>query len=79
MTDKIATDILRKLDLLIALTALSATDKRTKREQIDLLGKAGLPPKDIANLVGTTPNAVSVALCQLKKVNKKTKKPKGKQ
>ena len=79
MTDKITTELICKLDRLIALTAIAVCEKKSQKEQVELLGKAGLAVKDIAALVGTTPNTVSVTLSKLKKDNGKPKKGKEKQ
>ncbi len=48
------------------LLALSVGDGKTMREQIGMLARAGLEPKDIADILGTSPNTVSVTLYQLK-------------
>jgi len=44
----------------------------TQSKKIDLLNGAGFGPKEIADIIGTTSNSVSVALHKLK--NKGTKK-----
>ena len=41
--------------------------ERTQREKIKLLNAVGLQSAEIADIVGTTPNTVSVALSQMKK------------
>ncbi len=49
--------------ILMRLLALSIVEnKETLREKIELLGRAGLEPKWIAQLLGTTANTVSVQL-----------------
>ena len=78
MTDKVASELIRKLDMLIALTAIAVLDKKAQKEQIRLLGRAGLSPKDIAALVGTTRNTVSVTLSNLRKGHSRPKKANGK-
>jgi len=40
-------------------------------EKIDTLTKVGFTPAEIANLIGTTSNTVSVTINQLKKNKKK--------
>jgi hypothetical protein len=62
-----------QLDKLIRLTSIQVTKDLTLKDQILLLAKAGFPPKDIADLVGTTPNAVSVTLYQGAKKASKAK------
>ena len=42
-----------------------------KREQIELLSKSGFQPKEIAELIGTTPNTVRVGLAALRKSSSK--------
>ena len=72
-TDDVGKEVLKKLNLLIRLTAISVLDGKPPKEQVALLGKAGLASKDIAALVGTTRNAVSVALSKMRKGNIKAK------
>jgi len=79
MTDKIAAEIISKLDILIALTAIGVLEKKSQKLQVELLGRAGLAAKDIASLVGTTRNTVSVALSRMKKATGKGKKTKKKE
>lgn len=63
--------VLSKLDNLLRVLAVSVTKGMKRSEQIILLDRAGLPPKDIADLLGTTGNTVSVALSNLRKVREK--------
>jgi len=51
-----------KLDTLIRLQIASLTIDKSQNDQISLLSKAGFQPKTIADLIGTTPNAVRVFL-----------------
>jgi DNA-binding NarL/FixJ family response regulator len=78
MTDGVASEISKKLDRLIRLTAISVLGDKPQRKQIELLGRSGLAAKDIATLVGTTANTVSVTLSQIKKNNGKVQKGKKK-
>ena len=56
-------EISRQLDTLTRLTAISLIQNReTLSDRIELLGRAGLSPKLIAELCGTTRNTVSVQL-----------------
>lgn len=60
--------IAAKLETLIRLQATSMVERLgTQRERIAFLSKAGLAPKAIADILGTTPNTVSVALAKMKK------------
>jgi DNA-binding NarL/FixJ family response regulator len=52
---------------LVALTAINLVAGRKQQEQIVLLTKAGYEPREIAELLGTTSNTVSVALSNLRK------------
>lgn len=64
-----------KLDTLIRLLALSvASDNHSLKDRAVRLQRAGMTPKDIAALCGTTPNTVSVALSAAKREGKKSKK-----
>jgi len=70
MSDALTEMISEKLDILIKLMAISALSGKAQKEQIELLGKAGLPPKAIAELLGTTGNTVSVTLSRMKRSSK---------
>ena len=57
-----------KIDTLIKIqAALAVKDMATQREKIVFLYGAGLGPSFIANLLGTTPKTVSVAMSKHKK------------
>lgn len=63
---------------LVNLLALLLVQERKQPEQIALLSRAGFRPLEIAGLLGTTPNTVSVQL-SLQKREKgavKARKPK---
>ena len=66
--------VLAKLDHLLRVHAISVTKGMKQNEQIALLNRAGLPPKEIADLLGTTANTVSVALAALRKSKAKNGK-----
>ncbi len=59
--------VLEKLDRLLRVLAISVTKGMKQNEQIALLDRAAFPPKEIAALLGTTSNTVSVALTNLRK------------
>lgn len=64
-----------KLDILIRLLALSLVkETKSMKDKILFLGGAGLPPKEIAELLQTTPNHVNVALSQARKSKKAASK-----
>lgn len=58
-----------RLTSLLAL--LLVKDMRSQGEQIAVLNRAGFKAGEIASLLGTTSNSVSVALYQQKKPKKK--------
>lgn len=66
-----ADDLSEKLDILIKLqaAALTATIESSK-DKITFLDKAGLRPKLIAEILGTTPNHVNVTLSKIRKPRK---------
>ena len=59
--------MLAKLDSLLRVVTVSATQGMKQGEQIALLDRVGFPPKEIADLLGTTRNTVNVALSNLRK------------
>jgi hypothetical protein len=61
-------EISEKLDILIKLQAAALTANiESSKEKISFLDKAGLRPVMIAEILGTTPNHVNVALSQARK------------
>ncbi len=70
MADPQLKAIEEKLDVLIRLMAIGLTADKPQIEQIVLLNKANFQPKEIAGLLGTTPNAVSVALSKMRRKQK---------
>ena len=66
-------EVADKLDTLIRLTAIGLFGEgdKTQKEKIELLSTAGLNPKEIADLLGTTPNTVNVTLSRLGRRKKK--------
>lgn len=65
------------LDRAINVLALMLVKGMKKIDAIDLLDKAGFEAREIAALLATSPNAVSVALYQAKKNGKKAKGKRG--
>jgi hypothetical protein len=51
----------------LRLLALVALDGRKQKEQIRLLNRAGFGPSEIAELLGSTPKAISVRLAELRR------------
>jgi len=66
--------IVERLDMLTKLVATGLVVGKPQRDQIELLSKAGLQPREIAELIGTTSNTVSVNLTAIRKAKKKRKK-----
>ena len=67
MPDSEVQEVSRKLDTLIRLLAFSLIEGRKKKDQLLLLSKAGFQPRHIAEMLGTTPNTVRVALSNIRK------------
>ncbi|MDO8740354.1 MAG: hypothetical protein Q7J54_02130 [Candidatus Woesearchaeota archaeon] len=63
-------EIIEKLNLLVKLSAANLATGKDFKEQVRLLSSVGLSPKDIADVLGKTPNNVSVTLNYLKKIKK---------
>ena len=59
--------VLAKLDSLLRVVTVGVTKGMKQSEQITLLDRVGFAPKEIADLLGTTSNTVSVALSNLRK------------
>jgi len=70
-TDTVA----RQLERIANLLGLLVTHGKPQMEQIAVLSGAGYSSAEIAQLIGTTRNTVSVALSQMKTARKQ-KKPK---
>jgi DNA-binding CsgD family transcriptional regulator len=78
MSEKILQDLITslntKLDVIVKLMVLLKAEDKSQSEQIWLLSSAGLQPKEIANILGTTANTVRVILSGLRKRKAKVKK-----
>jgi hypothetical protein len=65
-------EISSKMDLIVRLLALNIVkDLKVQKDKIITLSSFGFGPSEIAGLLGTTPNTVSVALSEMKKKTKK--------
>lgn len=60
-------EILEKLDTLIRVSAMGAIQGKTLKEQVAIMYMTNLGPKDIAEILGKSPNHVSVIINALKK------------
>lgn len=68
MANDLSTEVLARLDMLIRLQALSMASRfETSKEKIQFLGTAGMEPKQIAELLQTSANTVSVTLFKARK------------
>jgi DNA-directed RNA polymerase specialized sigma24 family protein len=65
-------DVTEKLGTLIRLVALDVTKGRPLREKILLLSHAGFAPKEIAVILGKTPNSVRVMLSRMRRGGSET-------
>lgn len=68
--------LLNKTEKILRILAVIATKGLKQREQIALLNRAGLQPKDIADLLGTSSNTVRVELVALRKAGSGKKRTK---
>ena len=66
-----------KLDQMLQLAALRATNGLKQAPAIQLLASAGIDRKLIAKLLHTTPNTVSVTLSTMKKAKQSSKAREG--
>jgi DNA-binding CsgD family transcriptional regulator len=63
--------LIQRLDTLIRLQARIAVGHlQTQKERILFLSSAGLPPKEIGDILGVSANNVSVTLLQARKTGK---------
>ena len=67
MANSIDEQILEELRRMNRLLAVTSLRDLSKRERIELLANVGFPPREIADLIGTTPNTVSVELSKLRR------------
>jgi DNA-directed RNA polymerase specialized sigma24 family protein len=75
MTEDLLSEIDAKLDTLIRIQALqSVRGMETQKDKIVFLYGAGIRPKDIASILGTTSNTVNVAMANHKKAQGKKAK-----
>jgi DNA-binding NarL/FixJ family response regulator len=65
--EKTVLTLVAKLDAIIKLMVLGMTEGKPQVEKIALLSSVGFPPKQIAQVLGTTPNTVRVVLSALRK------------
>jgi len=56
-----------KIDTIIKLLALNTVQGKQLKDQVSVLSSLGLRPKQIADMLGKTPNNISVTLYKLRK------------
>jgi DNA-binding CsgD family transcriptional regulator len=70
--DEFKTILLKKIDMNNRLQALNLVkDSPSLKEKIEALSSLGIGPTEIADILGTTPGYVSVAISRIKKGQKK--------
>lgn len=67
MNGKEAKEICDRLDTVIKLMVSSIIGNKDYEEQVWILSEAGFQPKEIAEFLSRTPNAISVKLSELRK------------
>jgi DNA-directed RNA polymerase specialized sigma24 family protein len=64
--------IQEELQRITKILILIATEGKNQREKIETLSNIGFQPKEIAELLGTTPGSVRVALVDIRKKSKRS-------
>jgi len=67
MNDEIEYRIIDRLNILIKLSALNILNDKEFKEQVRILSNIGLKPKEMAEILGKTPNNVRVMLSYVRK------------
>lgn len=60
-------EMIERLDRMLRLLAITAVKGMPQTAQIATLSRAGFPPKEIAEILGTTPNTVRVTLVSIRR------------
>lgn len=71
MAGEASEEVVQVLQRIERMIVLSMIDGKKQEEQIRFLSAAGYVPKDIAALIGTTPNNVSVRLSAMRRATKR--------
>jgi hypothetical protein len=64
------TDSSSPIEKTLRVLALVALDGKKQKEQIQFLDRAGFGPSEIADLLGSTPKAISVRLAELRRLKR---------
>lgn len=67
MSNKETSDICIRLDTMIKLMVADIIGNKDYGEQVWILSSAGFQPKEIAEFLDRTPNAISIKLTELRK------------
>ena len=67
-------EICDRLDILIKLSVANIISGKEYDDQVRILSSAGLQPKEIAEFLDRTPNAISIKLTELRKKRSSHKK-----
>jgi hypothetical protein len=67
MSSEDTKEICDRLDVLIRLSAANVIVGKNYDDQVRILYAAGFQPKEIADFLGRTPNAISIKLTELRK------------
>jgi len=70
MDDKQLDRLLKKIDILVKLTALNVLKNMTVKEKVKTLSGLGLKPIEIARVIDKTRNQVYVTLHEIRKEEK---------
>jgi len=60
-------ELTARMDAIIKMLALTLPKELTQADKIVLLSDAGFQPREIASILGTTANTVSVTLSKMKR------------
>lgn len=69
-SEKYNDQIQNELQRISKILVVIATEGKNQREKIEILSKVGFQPKEIAELLSTTSNTVSVTLAEIRKKKK---------
>jgi hypothetical protein len=71
MHEKALDELRRRLDILIALTLCELEHRTDPIDVIDVLRRFDIEPREVASILGMTPNAVRVARHRLRRSHSK--------
>lgn len=75
ITDEQYKEITKRLDALIRLTALGLPESVSEDRKVKVLSELGLPPVEIAPMVGSNRKAVALRLLRMRAREKQSPKP----